>query len=1047
MKKLFYITVGLCFVFLPSIASARVDITSDITESTTWTRDAGPYVIDGEILIPNGVTVNVEPGTVIKYTLYSKLTINGVLNLNGSDSESIVVTSNRDDEYGGDTNADEELDYEESPAVADFEAYTVTSGGSLKVGHTLFRYTGTVMANEGGSVNISSVSFDNVDSVLWQWLGSTSIHDTVFDTKPLTLTSGNVSLDQVSFINQTLYLAGTVSAEINNSVFNSTTRTFSGINMNDSASLDIASTTIDGFRTGINAFGANRITADFVHINNNYVGVSYDTVHIIGRSFLMKFAQFLIPVVHAEDGSFADISNSSITNNRDYAVFNNIDGFTVLAKGNWWGDASGPTIYDGVGDLSNYVSGIVDTSDFLLAPPTAPKPKTPKCCSSVMFLPGIMGSRLYKPRTIIGEDQLWEPNNDEDVTDLFLDGNGKGIGDDIYTRDVIDEKNVLPIFQGNVYKSFLSDLKKWKTDDGIIADYEAIPYDWRLSLEDILNNGHKVGDKIYYAGANAATTSPYIIQELRRLAENSKTKKVTIVAHSNGGLLTKALTDKLGPEASTLIDKIIFVAVPQLGTPQAVGALLHGYGMGLPSDNMPLVLHPETARQFASTSQMAYNLLPSATYFNSVTDPVATFDGSALLAPWRSTYGSAISSPYVLAAFVRNDAQFSPRSSDSLKVPIVGKASLLANAANVHEHLDAWQPPLGVLLVQIAGWGMPTAETIKYYAGVDTECSNKNVPPNDCVLTKTSSSVDYWVKETADGDGTVVVPSALWTASSTRYWVNLFKYDSFFTIQRKHADVLEVPSLRTFVKNLITGSSTAELPEFISTSTPSTQVNLPRLRFTLHSPLYIGVFDSLGNFTGISTTTGAVVEDIPDSYFRQYGELTYVDVPASTTASAILTGYATSTFTLDVQTLWGVDVATTTTFAGVPATPASIVTARVSSEGDTSDLKIDSNGDGVNDFSVPATVGAVNVYTPTQKNNAVEPTLNGTQQPLHSASSKNRSSGNQLAFSLTDKGFVPVSFNASVNAHEILTSVYNGWTILISIGQSGEVLFIIRKLN
>ena len=75
MKKLFYITVGLCFVFLPSIASARVDITSDITESTTWTRDAGPYVIDGEILIPNGVTVNVEPGTVIKYTLYSNIII------------------------------------------------------------------------------------------------------------------------------------------------------------------------------------------------------------------------------------------------------------------------------------------------------------------------------------------------------------------------------------------------------------------------------------------------------------------------------------------------------------------------------------------------------------------------------------------------------------------------------------------------------------------------------------------------------------------------------------------------------------------------------------------------------------------------------------------------------------------------------------------------------------------------------------------------------------------------------------------------------------
>jgi hypothetical protein len=33
-----------------------------------------------------------------------------------------------------------------------------------------------------------------------------------------------------------------------------------------------------------------------------------------------------------------------------------------------------------------------------------------------------------------------------------------------------------------------------------------------------------------------------------------------------------------------LVDKVIFVAIPQLGTPQAVGALLHSYDQGIPKD-------------------------------------------------------------------------------------------------------------------------------------------------------------------------------------------------------------------------------------------------------------------------------------------------------------------------------------------------------------------------------------------------------------------------------------------------------------------------------
>ncbi|PIP25904.1 MAG: hypothetical protein COX32_00895, partial [Candidatus Moranbacteria bacterium CG23_combo_of_CG06-09_8_20_14_all_41_28] len=143
-----------------------------------------------------------------------------------------------------------------------------------------------------------------------------------------------------------------------------------------------------------------------------------------------------------------------------------------------------------------------------------------------------------------------------------------------------------------------------KNEEGIIADYSAIPYDWRVSLEDILTGGAVDGKKLFYT---SKSLSPYIVRELRRLVSTSKTGKVTLVAHSYGGLVTKALTNMLGAEAESLIDKIVLVAVPQVGTPQTIGAILHGYDQGLPADWMPWILSSRTARILAQNMPSAYN--------------------------------------------------------------------------------------------------------------------------------------------------------------------------------------------------------------------------------------------------------------------------------------------------------------------------------------------------------------------------------------------------------------------------------------------------------
>ena len=68
-----------------------------------------------------------------------------------------------------------------------------------------------------------------------------------------------------------------------------------------------------------------------------------------------------------------------------------------------------------------------------------------------------------------------------------------------------------------------------------------MPYDWRLYFDDIIDNGQNIGDDriIYTQDIHSSSQLPYFKDELLKLAENSDSGKVTIIAHSMGGLIIK----------------------------------------------------------------------------------------------------------------------------------------------------------------------------------------------------------------------------------------------------------------------------------------------------------------------------------------------------------------------------------------------------------------------------------------------------------------------------------------------------------------------------
>jgi hypothetical protein len=68
------------------------DTGSSISTNTTWALSNSPYVVKCSITVNSGVTLTIEPGTVVKFSSSSySLNINGTLEQNGWVSERMGV--------------------------------------------------------------------------------------------------------------------------------------------------------------------------------------------------------------------------------------------------------------------------------------------------------------------------------------------------------------------------------------------------------------------------------------------------------------------------------------------------------------------------------------------------------------------------------------------------------------------------------------------------------------------------------------------------------------------------------------------------------------------------------------------------------------------------------------------------------------------------------------------------------------------------------------------------------------------------------------------
>ena len=136
-----------------NVSAVPINVASgSFTEDTTW---SGVIVISELLTIPEGVTLTIEPGTVVKFAGRSSgLNVKGTVDAPGTLEKPVVFTSWLDDQVGGNTNSVSDL-----PGVGDWQGITFSGDSSAgNFEHTTIRYANRAI---NGTQRGASVTLDN----------------------------------------------------------------------------------------------------------------------------------------------------------------------------------------------------------------------------------------------------------------------------------------------------------------------------------------------------------------------------------------------------------------------------------------------------------------------------------------------------------------------------------------------------------------------------------------------------------------------------------------------------------------------------------------------------------------------------------------------------------------------------------------------------------------------------------------------------------------------------------------------------------------------
>jgi len=543
---------------------------------------------------------------------------------------------------------------------------------------------------------------------------------------------------------------------------------------------------------------------------------------------------------------------------------------------------------------------------------------TTDCFSNVLFLPGIKGSVLKK-----SADTLWPPTvfSFNDIEQLALTDEGESEYN-IYTDGILNKFITTPIYEP--FSDFMDGLILQE----LINEWLPLAYDWRFSPKKILQDGIKTQSEVLN-----------VIDEIETLAINSKTGKVIIVAHSMGGFFGKAIIKELENRGeSGLIDSFVMVGVPQLGTPQATAAMLHGDDEGIVAG---LVVNASEMRAIAQNMPSAYNLLPSPQYFDQVSDPVIKFDPTKpFTEAWRNLWGETINTYNNFFSFLIGADGRSRPAENILQIPEVLRGDLMLSVKNFHDEYDDYQFPTGIRVVQVAGWGLPTTKAVNY--------TTKHPLQN----------FGYETIPTREGDRTVVYPSAISSDADETYFFNVFEFNKQLNSNAQHRDLLSTNAIQDLIESVIKNEDISST-NFIFNTKPVPIDLDDQLVVSTNSPVILGVYDQSRNFTGVdpnqdlSADILTVEEGIPGSTFLYTSEGQQIFLPKEGIYYFTYQGVGSGPTTVEIENFTADTVLPIVSYTDIPTTPDTVANFTVESDvPENTVIELDTDGNGATDETI-----------------------------------------------------------------------------------------------
>ena len=348
----------------PAVAAAPCNVSGFVTTDTTWgPAICDPYVVIGTIVITNGVTLTIEPGTMVKFNSLKALTVQGTLVARGAAANLITFTSNVG-QGKGDWGY---IYFTDSSADATFDDDGNYTGGSV-IQYAVIEYAGG--GEEGGALRIeASTPFVDHNTIQYNQAGGIQAGhvDGIIITN--NLVSNNTgsgisvsginpySLTQVTILNNTIIsnTGSGISAYFNAATIGN--NTIMGNTANNGGGLEVV------YGTAI--INNNTITGNTASSGGGGIYTTFGTSTTISNNVIAGNTAAWGGGLFVQYGEHT-ISNNSITNNTGYygGGIYSADNTSVTIQNN---TISGNTAYAGGGIDSDSNSAIIVSDNTIIS--------------------------------------------------------------------------------------------------------------------------------------------------------------------------------------------------------------------------------------------------------------------------------------------------------------------------------------------------------------------------------------------------------------------------------------------------------------------------------------------------------------------------------------------------------------------------------------------------------------------------------------------------------------------------------------------------------